>query len=425
MDNVLALILAGGESQRLSILAAERAKPAVPFGGKYRIIDFTLSNCANSGLYNVAVLTQFNPGSLVQHVGGGRAWDMDRADGGLRLLHPFVSRTKRSWYMGTADAVRQNLSYVEDQPAEEVLILSGDHVYTMRYDRMLAYHRKKEADVTLGLSRVPIEQAHRFGIITVNRLGRVTNFVEKPARPESNLVSMGIYIFKKEVLVRALADSAGKKSGPDFGRDILPPMLRTSKVYGYRYEGYYRDVGTIDSYWQANMDLITDLPPLNLYDPRTRVRTASLGQNMPPVKLGPRAEAARSIISEGAIVNGKVVNSVISPGVFIEDGARVSDSIVFNDTVIGRDAVLDRCIVDKQVVIGVQARVGWGDDMTPNQDEPEYLSTGITLVGKRARVPEGIRVGRNCKVRPRAQKSDFPGPDIASGSSVRHRTARR
>ncbi|MFC1964930.1 glucose-1-phosphate adenylyltransferase family protein [Chloroflexota bacterium] len=340
------------------------------------------------------------------------------------MLHPFVSRSRRSWYYGTADAIRQNLSYLEDQPVDEVVILSGDHVYTMRYDRMVAYHRKKEADVTIGLSRVAIEEAHRFGIVTVNRQGRVAGFKEKPAEPKSNLVSMGIYVFKKDVLVSLLVENVEKKVGHDFGRNILPKIIQTHKVYGYRHDGYYRDVGTIDSYWQANMDLIVDLPKLNLYNTQNRVQTTFLMQNMPPVKLGSLAEVSRSILSDGAIINGNVVNSIISPGVFIEDGAQVYDSIVFNDSTIRQGAIVNRCIVDKQVIIGAKAHVGWGDDMNPNHEEPENLKTGITLIGKRARVPEGIKIGRNCKVAPRAQKSDFSGVSLPSGSSIRRRTLR-
>ncbi len=419
MEKVLGLIMAGGESKRLSTLTAERAKPAVPFGGKYRIIDFTLSNCAHSGLYNVALLTQFNPGSLVQHVGGGGAWNMERAAGGLRLLHPFTSRTRRSWYRGTADAVYQNRSYVEDQPVDEVLILSGDQIYTMNYERMVHFHREKAADITIGLTRVPMEDASRFGIVSVDRQGKVIDFTEKPAKPKSNLISMGIYIFKKDLLLQILGeDTNRKRTEHDFGKDILPGIVRNYKVFGYRYSGYYRDVGTVVAYWQTNMDMLTDPPKLNLFTDQYRVQTALSNQNMPPVKFGPFAQVSNSIISDGAVINGKVHNSVISPGVYIEEGAEVSDSIIFNDSVVKKGTIINYCILDKQVTVNEQAQIGWSDDFTPNQEQPEYLHTGITLIGKRAKIPERIKIGRNCRVAPRTQMSSFTDTTVPSGSTV-------
>jgi glucose-1-phosphate adenylyltransferase len=419
MEKVLGLIMAGGESKRLSTLTAERAKPAVPFGGKYRIIDFTLSNCAHSGLYNVALLTQFNPGSLVQHVGGGGAWNMERAAGGLRLLHPFTSRTRRSWYRGTADAVYQNRSYVEDQPVDEVLILSGDQIYTMNYERMVRFHREKAADITIGLTRVPMEDASRFGIVSVDRQGKVIDFTEKPAKPKSNLISMGIYIFKKDLLLQILGeDTNRKRTEHDFGRDILPGIVKNYKVFGYRYNGYYRDVGTVVAYWQTNMDMLTDPPKLNLFTDQYRVQTALSNQNMPPVKFGPFAQVSNSIISDGAVISGKVHNSVISPGVYIEEGTEVYDSIIFNDSVVKKGAIINYCILDKQVTINEQAQVGWGDDFTPNQEQPEYLHTGITLIGKRAKIPERIKIGRNCRVAPRTQISSFTDNTVPSGSTI-------
>lgn len=423
MERVLALILAGGASERLSILSQERAKPAVPFGAKYRIIDFTLSNCSNSGIRNVAVLTQFNPRSLAQHIGVGRPWDLDRTKGGIILLQPFLSRSGRDWYKGTADAVYQNLYFVEEQRVDEVLILSGDHIYTMRYDHMITSHRNRNADVTVGVVEIPLDEASRFGIITLDHNERVVAFDEKPKEPKSNLASMGIYVFNKEVLVDCLEADAESKSGHDFGQDILPQIIGTHKVYGYRYRGYWRDVGTIDSYWQANMDLIVDLPDLNLYSPETEIRTVF--QNMPPAKLGPKAQVARSLIANGAIVNGEVKNSIISPGVFVEENAKVTDSIIFSDTTIGRGAIIDRCIIDKNAWIGAGCHIGFGDDLTPNRDEPECLKSGITLIGKGARIPNGVKIGRNCKVGCWAERTDFEGDTIPSGSSIGKKSPRR
>ncbi len=423
MERVLALILAGGASERLSILAAERAKPAIPFGGKYRIIDFTLSNCTNSGIHKVAVLTQFNPRSLAQHIGIGRPWDLDRTAGGVVILQPFLSRSGRDWYKGTADAVYQNLYFVEEQRIDEVLILAGDHIYTMRYDYMINFHRTRAADVTVGVVEVPLAEASRFGIVTLDHNDRIISFEEKPQEPKGNLASMGIYVFNKDVLIEVLEENVERKAGHDFGRDILPRIINTHNVYGYRYRGYWRDVGTIESYWQANMDLIVDLPELNLYNPETEVRTVF--QNLPPVKFGPKAQVARSLIANGAIINGQVTNSVIFPGVFIEENAQVKDSIIFNDTTIGKSTIIDRCIIDKQVWVGADCHIGYGDDLTPNREEPEHLKSGITLVGKGAKIPNGVKIGRNCKVACWVERTDFESNFIPSGGCVHRKTPRR
>jgi len=423
MERVLALILAGGEGERLSILSLERAKPAVPFGGKYRIIDFALSNCSNSGIHKVAVLTQYNPRSLAQHIGVGRPWDLDRTKSGIVLLQPFLSRSGRDWYKGTADAVYQNLYYIEEQKVDEVLILAGDHIYTMRYDHMINSHRNRGADVTVGVAEVPLSEASRFGIVTLDHTERVVSLDEKPKEPRSNLASMGIYVFNKNALIDILEANVKREGSHDFGRHIIPEITNTHKVYGYRYRGYWRDVGTIDSYWQANMDLIVDLPQLNLYDPETELRTVY--QNMPPAKLGPKAKVARSLIANGAIINGEVRSSVIFPGVYVEEGAKVEDSIIFNDTTVGKDAVVSRSILDKQVWVGTGSHIGYGNDLTPNSEEPEHLTSGITLVGKGAKIPNGMRIGRNCKIYCWVDRADFTGDIIPSGSSVDRKTPRR
>ncbi|MBM3141454.1 MAG: glucose-1-phosphate adenylyltransferase [Chloroflexi bacterium] len=423
MNRVVAMILAGGASERLSILSAERAKPAVPFGGKYRIIDFSLSNCVNSGIYNVAVLTQYNPRSLTQHIGIGRPWDLDRATGGVVLLQPFLSRSTRDWYKGTADAVYQNLYFIEDQRVDEVLILSGDHIYTMRYDHMISTHRTRRADVTVAVTEVPLSEVSRFGIITLDHNEHVISFQEKPKTAKSNLASMGIYVFDKSVLVNCLEEYAQREGGHDFGHDILPEIIGKHKVYGYRYRGYWRDVGTVESYWQANMDLIVDLPDLNLYDPAAEIRTVH--RDKPPAKLGLNAQISRSLVSNGAIINGRVEGSVISPSVFIEDGAVVTDSIIFDDTTVGRGAVVDRSIVDKQVWISPGCYIGYGDDLAPNKEEPENLNAGITIVGKGARIPGDVKIGRNCKIGCWVEGADFPSKVIPSGESVASKAPRR
>ncbi|MDO8531286.1 MAG: glucose-1-phosphate adenylyltransferase [Dehalococcoidia bacterium] len=421
MNKVLALILAGGQGDRLSILSEERAKPAVIFAGKYRIIDFTLSNCVNSGISNVGVLTQYRPRSLNDHIGIGRPWNLDRERGGVHLLQPYMGRKASDWYKGTADAVFQNLSFVQEMDAEEVLVLAGDHIYTMRYDGMIADHRLTEADVTIGAIEVPIEEASRFGIISLNDDDAVVGFDEKPARPKSNLASMGIYIFRREALLEALtADAQNKTSSHDFGKDVVAAMMKRYRVYGYRYKGYWRDVGTVDSYFKASMELLQSAPPLDLWGPADTVFTRS--SERAPAKFLATSQVSQSLISHGCIVRGAVRRSVLSPGVVVEEGAVVEDSIVFDDTVVQRDAALHRSIVDKEVVVGAGARVGHGDDMTPNQDEPTHLFSGITLVGKRARIPPNETIGRNCKVMPGARESDFPGPSVQSGATVEART---
>jgi len=415
MKKVLALVLAGGEGKRLSVLAQERAKPAVPFAGKYRIIDFVLSNCVNSGINAVAVIPQYNPRSLALHIGVGKPWDLDRVVGGITLLYPFVSTNgEMHWYKGTAEAVYHNLRFIQDSRVDEVLILSGDHVYTMHYEEMIKFHRQQGADITIAVTEVPWNEANRFGIVTLDN-NRVVAFEEKPSQPKSNLASMGIYVFNKDILFKVLED-AHRHELQDFGSQIIPDAIDRYQIYGYTYQGYWRDVGTIEAYWQANMDLVVDLPPFNLYDPETGVRTLSV--DMPPVKLGPRTQISRSLVSNGCIINGNVFNSVLSPHVYVEEGAHVMDSIIFHDTTIAQDAVVHHSIIDKECYIGPGCWIGCGEDYTPNKDEPDYLNCGITVIGEGARLPSGLRVGRNCKIDPGVKESDFSTLSIPSGSSV-------
>ena len=417
MGKVLALILAGGAGDRLSVLSQERAKPAVPFGGKFRIIDFALSNCVNSGITKIGILTQYLPRSLMDHIGNGRPWNLDRTDGGVFVLQPFTGRRGSEWYKGTADAVYQNLFFIREDRAPHVLVLAGDHVYNMDYQEMLEFHLQKEAEATVGVVEVPAEEASRYGILSLNSDSMVASWEEKPAQPKGRLASMGIYLFNKAVLLRYLAHDAKKSGSHDFGHDILPAMIAEGRVYGYRFEGYWRDVGTVDAYWQANMDLIVDLPQFNLYDPERPVLTRE--QPRPPVKAGPRAQVTRSLVSPGCIINGEVRNSVLSPGVYVEEGAHVHDSIIFDDTVLDRDVVVRYSILDKGVQVGAGACIGYGGDYTPSQEEPERLHSGITLVGKRACIPPNIIIGRNCKVYPEVEEGDFPSQFISSGVTVR------
>ncbi len=412
------MILAGGEGARLSILSQERAKPAVPFGGKYRIIDFTLSNCVNSDITDVVVLTQYNPRSLNDHIGLGRPWDLDRNHGGVKLLQPYISRGRvAEWYRGTADAVLRNLNVLEhDTPADAIVVLAGDHIYKMDYQPFVAAHRRRRADVTIAVRRVPLAEASRMGILAMDETNRVIEWQEKPKQPKSDLASMGVYVFSRKALLRFLSEDR-----VDFGADVIPAMLEAgARVYGYRYAGYWQDVGTIQSFWEANMALLEDSPELDLYDKEWIIHTRS--EERAPAKVGPTAQVHRSLISHGCVIDGTVVNSVLSPGVRVDVGAVVRDSIVMFDSVIRSGAVVDRSILDKEVVVGPGAIVGDGPyDDRPNKGEPNRLNTGITVVGKRAIIPRGARIGRNVKVGADVRTSDFVKRVIKSGESVERR----
>jgi glucose-1-phosphate adenylyltransferase len=412
---VTAIVLAGGEGERLSILSAVRAKPAVPFAGKYRIIDFTLSNCINSEIDNVLVLTQYNPRSLNDHIGAGRPWDLDRNEGGIRLLQPYIARGRPSeWYRGTSDAVLVNLEMIRQQAGDLVLILAGDHIYKMDYQPFIAAHRRNRADVTVAVQQVPLGDAHRFGILALDGDSKVVEWQEKPKQPKSDLASLGIYVFSKRALLAWLDESR-----TDFGRDVIPAMLAgDARVFAYKFDGYWQDVGTVESYWQAHMDLLEEHPALDLYDKDWLIHTRS--EERAPARVGPTANVHRSLISHGCQIWGTVERSVLSPGVRVDPGAVVRDSIIMFDTVIRAGAVVDRAIIDKEVSVGPNAIVGMGGDYeTPNRQEPGRLNTGITVVGKRAVIPAGVRIGRNCKVNEQVRPADFGGRrNIASGGTV-------
>jgi glucose-1-phosphate adenylyltransferase len=414
----VAVVLAGGEGERLSILSAVRAKPAVPFAGKYRVIDFTLSNCVNSDIDNVLILTQYNPRSLNDHIGAGRPWDLDRNEGGIRLLQPFIARGRPSeWYRGTADAVLVNIETIRQQPGDTVLILAGDHIYKMDYQPFIQFHRRHRADVTVAVQRVPIGEASRFGILALGDDGQVTEWQEKPKQPKSDLASLGIYVFSKKSLLAWLDEDL-----TDFGRDVVPAMLGAkARVFGYEFDGYWQDVGTVEGYWQAHMDLLEEHPALDLYDKDWLIHTRS--EERAPARIGPTANVHRSLISHGCQIWGTVERSVLSPGVRVDPGAVVRDSIVMFDTVIRAGAVVDRAIIDKEVSIGPNAIVGMGNDYdTPNRQEPGRLNTGITVIGKRAVIPAGVRLGRNVKVLEGARPADFGGRrTVASGGTIEHK----
>ncbi len=421
MKRTMAVILAGGEGERLSILSQERAKPAVPFGGKYRIIDFTLSNCVNSDIDDVVVLTQYNPRSLNDHIGLGRPWDLDRNKGGVKLLQPYIARGRMAeWYRGTADAVLRNMNVLEHNEADTVLVLAGDHVYKMDYQPFVAAHRRHRADVTIAVRRVPLAEASRMGILAMDENDRVVEWQEKPKQPKSDLASMGVYVFSKKTLRQWLNEEL-----VDFGGNVIPAMLDAgARVFGYRFNGYWQDVGTIQSYWEANMALLEDVPELDLYDKDWVIHTRS--EERAPAKVGPTAQVHRSLISHGCMIEGTVVNSVLSPGVRVGVGAVVRDSIVMFDSVIRSGAVVDRSILDKEVVVGQGTIVGDGPfPDKPNKQEPGRLNTGITVVGKRAVIPRGVRVGRNVRIAADVRTTDFVGRVIRSGESVERRASKR
>ena len=415
--NRYAFILAGGMGTRLCLLSERRAKPAVPFGGKYRIIDFTLSNCVNSGIYDVGVLTQYRPTSLNQHLGTGRPWDLDRARGGVQILQPSLGAVESDWYQGTADAILQNLVHLRRRRAEQVLVLSGDHVYKMDYSVLYAFHRANNASATVAVTEVPADQVSSFGILETDRTGRVTGFMEKPKQSVSRLASMGVYLFDRDALIRWLVEDAETSgSSRDFGKDILPRLVaRGEGVFAYRFPDYWQDVGTLDSYYQSNLAFLGERPPLDLSDPSWVIHTQSADR--PPVRFEPGGAARCSMVANGCRIAGRVERSVLFPGVSVAAGARVSDSIVMHDTTVWRGAEIERAIVDKEVTVGEGARVGYGEDGTPNRACPEHLSSGLVVIGKCARVPEGLTLGRNVRIGAFVSEADFTG-DVPAGGVV-------
>ena len=416
--NVLTMILAGGQGSRLSILGEKRAKPAVPFAGKYRIIDFPLSNAVNSGLYRVAVLTQYRPHSLMQHIGIGEPWDPNRSQpNGVQIWQPYRGRKDQDWYRGTADALYQNRNFIAESGCDRVLVLSGDHIYKQDYRDLLNFHDAKSADLTVAVMNVPPEEVFRFGIMSTDATQRITRFTEKPKQSDSTLASMGIYVFNTRFLLQHLnEDAADPASSHDFGKNIIPQMVANDKVYAYPFSGYWVDVGTISSYWETNLALLQPKSGLDLYDPSWVIHTRS--KERPPVKLGSSGQSRDSLVSNGCVIEGTVINSVLSPGVWVEAGAMVRDSVIMNDTVIRTGALVDCCVLDKEIEIGAKAQLGGGEDDTPNQIEPANINTGITIVGKRASIPAGARIGRNCRIDPNTSKDDYDQLEVPSGGTI-------
>jgi glucose-1-phosphate adenylyltransferase len=405
-----AIILAGGEGTRLGVLTQKRAKPAVPFAGKYRIVDFPLSNCVNSGIFDVFIVAQYRPHSMIEHIGAGGPWDLNRDfTGGVRIYTPYKSR-RSDWFANTADAIQQNFGFIKAGNPDNILVLSGDHIYTMDFRPMLKYHEEKGADLTIATKPVSIHDAPRFGIVAVNEQYQVTDFVEKPENPPSNLANMGIYIFKLDVLDKALwKDHFRKDSSHDFGKDVIPTLVKSnSMVYAYPYSGYWVDVGTIHSYWQASLDLLTLPPPVDLNNRDWIIHTRT--EERPPVFIQQGAIIEDSLLSDGCQIHSgaRIHRSILSPGVVVESGVFIEESIILTDSKICKDAYISHAVVDKKVTVGEKARIG-GYDLT------------IAMIGKNSQVPEGYTVEPGGIVGADVIQSDYPATVVKQGEIIQTR----
>ena len=409
------MLLAGGQGSRLGVLTAKVAKPAVAFGGKYRIIDFPLSNCINSGIDTVGVLTQYQPLRLNTHIGIGIPWDLDRNFGGVTILPPYEKSSNSEWYTGTANAIYQNLDYMETFDPDYVLILSGDHIYKMDYEIMLDYHKENKADVTIAAMPVPIEEAGRFGVVVTEDGGRIAEFQEKPPQPKSNLASMGIYIFSWPVLREALI-ALRDEPGCDFGKHIIPYCHENDRrLFAYEYNGYWKDVGTLGSYWEANMELIDIIPEFNLYEEFWKIYTNS--GILPQQYISSHAVINRSIIGNGSEIYGEVHNCVIGSGVVIEEGAVVRDSIIMKDVKIGKGCVVDKSIIAEKCTIGNHAVLGIGGEV-PNKLKPAVYSFGLVTIGENSVVPGHVQIGKNTAISGVTSKEDYPDGILESGETL-------
>ena len=412
---MIAMLLAGGQGSRLGVLTSKVAKPAVAFGGKYRIIDFPLSNCINSGVDTVGVLTQYQPLRLNAHIGIGIPWDLDRNIGGVTVLPPYEKSSNSEWYTGTANAIYQNLDYIDSYNPDYVLILSGDHIYKMDYEVMLDYHKANEADVTIATMSVPYEEASRFGIVLTDEDNKITEFEEKPENPRGNLASMGIYIFSWPVLREALIKMSDQ-SNCDFGKHIIPYCHeKKQRLFAYEFNGYWKDVGTLSSYWEANMELISLIPVFNLYEEFWSIYTKS--DILPPQYISDKAVVERSIISEGTEVYGEVYNSVIGAGVTIEEGAVIRDSIIMKNTSIGKGTKIERAIIAENVKVGNDVTIGFGDEK-PSRLEPKIYNSGLVTIGENSFVPNNVRIGKNVAISGITVAEDYPNGVLDSGEYI-------
>ncbi len=409
---MIAMLLAGGQGSRLGVLTSRVAKPAVAFGGKYRIIDFPLSNCINSGIDTVGVLTQYQPLRLNTHIGIGIPWDLDKNVGGVSVLPPYEKVGKSEWYTGTANAIYQNLAYMESFHPDYVLILSGDHIYKMDYQVMLDFHKAHGADVSIAVMPVPREEASRFGIVVADENGRIVEFQEKPEQPKSNLASMGIYIFTWEALKEALV-TLSEQSNCDFGKHVIPYCHEKGEtLVAYEYNGYWKDVGTLGSYWEANMELIDIIPEFNLYEEFWKIYTKN--DILPPQYVSEDSVIERSLVGDGSEIYGEIYNSIIGCGVVIEKGAVVRDSIIMQNTVVHEGAVIDKSIVAENAEIGARAQLGVGEAV-PNRVKPSVYAFGLAVIGENAVIPADVKIGKNTAVTGVTLPEDYPDGMLAGG----------
>ena len=414
---MIAMLLAGGQGNRLDVLTATKAKPAVFFGGKYRVIDFPMSNCINSGIDTVGVMIQYQPLQLNQHIGIGVPWDLDRKSGGVTILSPYLKAETGEWYTGTADAIFKNIEYINKHNPEYVLILSTDHVYKMDYSQLLDFHKKNNCDVTIAALEVSWEEASRFGIMNIKDDFRIYEFEEKPANPKSNLANMGIYLFKWDILKTALEHADSVYNDADFGKHVLPTLLgEGKKMYAYKFNGYWKDVGTIESYWMANMDLIKIVPELDLYESFSKIYTDS--DHQPPKYTGPNSDVNGSLVSDGCEILGSVYNSVLGSEVIVEEGAIIVDSIIMSNCYIGAGTKLYKCIADVGCVIGKNITAGVGDNIK-NTEKPHIYDTGITVFGEYSTIPDNVTIGKNCVVYGETILSDYENGILESGKTIR------
>ena len=412
---MIAMLLAGGQGSRLGVLTNRMAKPAVPFGARYRIIDFPLSNCINSGIDTVGVLTQYQPLRLNTHIGIGIPWDLDRNSGGVTVLPPFERNINTDWYTGTANAIYQNIEYMESFNPDYVLILSGDHIYKMDYEVMLNFHKKMKAAVSIAVMPVPLEEARRFGIVVTDDKKKIVEFQEKPDDPHSNLASMGIYIFSWQILKEALIANA-EQPNLDFGKHVIPYCHEKGEsIYAYEFNSYWKDVGTLYSYWQANMELVDIVPEFNLYEEYWKIYTKS--DIVPPAYLGHNAHAERSIIGEKSGIFGRVYGSVIGSEVSIGEGCEVHDSIIMNGVSVAPNTYIERAIIAEDVSIGTNVHIGGGDD-TENNTRPDIYNNGLITIGEKSNIPDNVTIGKNSVLSGELTESDFPGGILPSGSTL-------
>ena len=411
----VAMLLAGGQGSRLGVLTKKVAKPAVPYGGKYRIIDFPLSNCTNSGIDTVGVLTQYMPLELNSYIGSGAPWDLDLSTGGVFVLPPYQTGKTGDWYRGTANAIYQNMAFIEQYDPDYVLILSGDHIYKMDYELMLEFHKKNNAQITLATYEVPWEDASRFGLVITDENNQILEFEEKPANPRSNKASMGIYIFNWEVLKEAL-ETLSEQPGCDFGMHVIPYChQRGDKIMAYNYQGYWKDVGTLSAYWEANMELIDIIPEFNLYEEFWRIYTKT--DIIPPQYFSADSKVNACIVGDGTEIYGEVHSSVLGGSVTVGKGSVVRDSIIMQGVTIGENCVIEKAIIAEDTVIGNDVSIGIGSEV-PNKMKPNIYSGGLATIGENSVIPGGVQIGKNTAISGVTSSEDYIDGVLASGETL-------